>query len=190
MIILRRLTKLFARRDVFPNELKKIYYPILNNIENINDVEFNIKVEKSNQFNQQYKKNFSNQTRIDNFIKELKSNPLSRFEDAGDNFADTHYLEDYSSKSDGYVMFSKKINNADRFNYRIYKPIIMIDKETGKSVINQKIVLDSCSGHIISGKPGNYSPGKEREENTWHSPNKSAKLKRKLKKQNKKDDLK
>ena len=65
-------------------------------------------------------------------------------------------------------MFSKKINNADRFNYKIYKPEIMMNENTKETIIIQKIVLDSCSGHIISDMPGNYSPGKKREENNWH----------------------
>lgn len=57
MIILRRLTKLFARRDVFPDELKKIYYPILDIKEN-NEFRMRFKIERTDKFKEQYDKKF------------------------------------------------------------------------------------------------------------------------------------
>lgn len=68
------------------------------------------------------------------------------------------------------VVFSKKINDEDRFNYRVYKPTITVDKKTGKRIYYQKIVLCSCLEHTINGKPGAYVKGQT--GNTWHSKQK------------------
>ena len=178
--------KLFARRDEFPDSLRKEFGKIINEGKSKRYNKVRIHVIPSDEFKRQYKQS-TNQARIDKLVDKLQSDPETWFDNGDDKFADTHYLKDYSSKSDGYVMFSKKINNEDRLNYRIYKPVIQIDDDTEEIMYYQKIVLDTCLDHTIGGKPGSYVKGQT--GNTWHSSSKAAKRKRKLLKQNKKDDL-
>lgn len=64
---------------------------------------------------------------------------------------DTHYLSDHSKK-DQHVL-SKKINEIDRLNYRVYKPDLEEMNEEERIVI--KVILESCKGHELNGTP-NY----------------------------------
>lgn len=185
--------KLFSRRDVFPNSLRKEFELDDKLVEKC-EGRILIDIQQTDEYKKQYKQvRGTNKEIIDKYVKELRKDDRTWFEDNGDNSADTHYLADMSNtttdkKDKRSVVFSKKINNADRLNYRIYKPKIIKDPKTGEDIYYQKITLCSCLEHTVNGKPGAYVKGQI--GNTWHSPNKSAKLKRKLKKQNKKDDLK
>lgn len=178
--IISRL-KLFARRDEFPNNLRKKFEITKEELKKYNKVR--IHVIPSDEFKRQYKQS-TNQVRIDKMTDKLRNDPGTWFDNGNDTFADTHYLKDYSSKSDGYIMFSKKINNNDRFNYRIYLPEITTNKETGEKTYYQKIVLSTCINHSIDGKNGSYVGGQT--GTTWHSPKKS----KNRNKNKKKDDLK
>jgi len=199
MLILRRKRfsiisklKLFARRDEFPDNLRKEFElneKFLKECDGRNIID----IQPSNEFKLQYKQiRGTNKERVDKFWKELHDDDASWFDDNGDESADTHYLADMSNTATTIldkrsVVFSKKINNSDRFNYRIYRPDITIN-EKGEKVYYQKITLCSCLEHTVNGKPGSYVKGQT--GNTWHSSSKTAKRKRKLLKQNKKDDLK
>ena len=199
MLILRRKRfsiisklKLFARRDKFPDNLRKEFElneKLLKECDGRNIID----IQPSNEFKLQYKQiRGTNKERVDKFWKELHDDDASWFDDNGDESADTHYLADMSNTATTIldkrsVVFSKKINNSDRFNYRIYRPDITIN-EKGEKVYYQKITLCSCLEHTVNGKPGSYIKGQT--GNTWHSSSKAAKRKRKLLKQNKKDDLK
>ncbi len=182
--------KLFARRDEFPDNLKK-EFELNEELLDKCDGKIIIDVQPSDEFRRQYKQvRETNKERIDKFWKELQ-NDETWFDNGDDKFADTHYLADMSNTTTNKrdkrsVVFSKKINNDDRFNYRIYLPEITVD-ENNKKNYYQKIVLCSCLDHTINGKDGSYVKGQT--GNTWHSSSKAAKRKRKLLKQNKKDDL-
>jgi hypothetical protein len=169
---------------VFPNSLRKLYEFNEKEAEKCDKVI--IDVTPSNEYKRQYNQSTNTNREIDDeFRKGLKTNSETWFDNGDNSSADTHYLKDYSRKD--YVMFSKKINDADRFNYKVYQAEIRIDKETSEKTYYQKIVLDTCLDHTIGGKPGSYVKGQT--GNTWHSSSKAAKRKRKLLKQNKKDDL-
>ena len=118
----------------------------------------------------------TNRQKCEEFIKQLKTSPNSRFRDVnqGDN---THYLGNESSpnlsEEARFVTFSKDINNEDRFTYRVYKPRVVA--ENGKKKYLQKIVVTGCLEHTISGKPGAYVRGQR--GNTWH-PKKNSKRRR------------
>ena len=168
MIILR--TKYFSRRDIFSKELKdefSLNFDLLNKAEDLT-----IDVVPTNTFTKQFKKTlFKDADKINKFKKSLKKYPMTWFNDEnpGD---DTHYLADMSNtkttiQDKRSVVFSKKINNKNRFNYRIYKPILIKDKKTGKLTYYQKIVLCSCSEHTINGMPGSYVKGQI--GNVWNN---------------------
>jgi len=191
MIIFRLKEIDFSRRDEFPNKLREAFDspdPVKTKII--------VNIERTSEFDNQYKKSMPGvRARIDNYIKELKKNPLSRFEDAGNSFADTHYLSDFSNIStsntkDQFLMFSKKLNVSDRFNYRIYKPETQIVEETGEELLIQKIVLSTCQGHTISGKPGSYVGGSNTEGNVYHPVSKAEKRRRKEEKRQKQQNKK
>ena len=118
----------------------------------------------------------TNRKKCEEFIKQLKTDPNSRFSDinVGDN---THYLGKESKpglpEGSRFVTFSKDINSEDRFTYKIYKPAIVT--EGGKKKYIQRIVASGCLEHTISGKPGAYVKGQL--GNVWH-PKKNSKRKR------------
>lgn len=182
--------KLFARRDEFPDNLKK-EFELNEELLDKCDGKIIIDVQPSDEFRRQYKQvRGTNKERIDKFWKELQ-NDETWFDNGDDKFADTHYLADMSNTTTNKrdkrsVVFSKKINNDDRFNYRIYLPEITVD-ENNKKNYYQKIVLCSCLDHTINGKDGSYVKGQT--GTTWHKRSKATKRKILLKKQ-KKDDLK
>lgn len=185
--------KLFSRRDVFPNSLRKEFELDDKLVEKC-EGRILIDIQQTDEYKKQYKQvRGTNKEIIDKYVKELRKDDKTWFEDNGDNSADTHYLADMSNtttdkKDKRSVVFSKKINNTDRLNYRIYKPKIIKDPKTGEDTYYQKITLCSCLEHTVNGKPGAYVKGQT--GNTWHSSSKAAKRKRKLLKQDKRDDLK
>lgn len=181
MIILRH--KLFSRRDIFSDNLRNEFEP---DNKTLGGRKLIIKIERADEFKEQYNTStLTVRSKVDKYIKQLKTIPISRFENAGDSEADTHYLADYSSThttvpdDDRYVVFSKWLTSGDRFNYRIYKPRIMKDQE-GNEIMTQKIVLCTCWDHTINGKPGSYVGGQE--GNQWNNNNKAARRRRKLEK--------
>ena len=84
-------------------------------------------------------------------IKRLRRDILeSHIYDDGPAGGDTHFLSDFSHK-DSHVL-SKKINEVDRLNYRIYRPTL-IKNQDGTYDYSVKVVLESCSGHELNGTP-------------------------------------
>lgn len=162
MIILRQ--KIF-RRDPFPktkiltvrNELIKKYG----------------KPTIALEYNKQYKKDINSpgtdKIRVRNLIKDIKNDYLY---DDGPNKGDTHFLEDFSdplNKKINSVVFSKKVNNFDRLNYRIYNPrvISFFDEKskTNKTILIQRVEILSCRNHNIPGQ-GDYLHDKELRKRT------------------------
>ena len=141
MIILRQ--KEF-RRDPMPDNKFVITEDLM---DELNISEINIDIQESKKFNEQYKNQFLTEKSI---IKKLKRDIKHGYlyED-GPAGGDTHFLSDFSHK-DSHVL-SKKITEEDRFNYRIYEPVIE-DSSSGP-IWNQKIVLESCKGHELNGTP-------------------------------------
>lgn len=82
--------------------------------------------------------------------KDVKNNYWKEDGPAG---GDTHFLEDFSGKK--FSTFSKKINENDRFNYRVYplEIAVDIDPQTNENIIylTRKITYTSCLGHRIDG---------------------------------------
>ena len=56
----------------------------------------------------------------------------------------THFLGDYSKE--GSYMFSKRISDEHRLNYRVFPPRVIIDSDKKEKYI-QDVVLVSCYGH-------------------------------------------
>ena len=187
MIILRNLKqKLFTYRTSFPNNLRK-------------DYEFNksladscdkmvIDIQPSDDYIIQFNKSSeTNRSRDIKFVSELKTNTVTWFEDGDDKDADTHYLRDMSKTTSSiqernFVMFSKWINGEDRFNYKIYKPRVIINNTTGERTYYQKIVLATCLYHNNNGSPKAYVKGQEGIG--WHKRSKATRKKIKEKKLN------
>lgn len=163
-MIVKRKTKSFSIVTPFPQFLSQNFTIPPDKFETSH-----IKIERSAGFNDQYK-NLSpgNKEKVDQFIKDLETGFIYSDAKEGDG---THYLGNESKPSKGYVMFSKKINDSDRFNYLIYKP----ETEDGESY-TMKIVLSSCFEHTISGKPGSYVSGQI--GNTWKKRKKKVKKNR------------
>ena len=57
---------------------------------------------------------------------------------------DTHVLLDFS-KINKYRRFTKSINNFDRIDYLVYRPILI------NEIVYTPIVITSCLGHEIAG---------------------------------------
>ena len=104
-----------------------------------------VDIQKNGNFTEQYQETTYRST-IKRLIQDIRNWYL--YED-GPNGGETHYLSEFS-RLGKFLTFSKKINNSDRLNYRIYPPKV----ENGKYKI--KIVLINCIGHQISGI-GTYS---------------------------------
>lgn len=169
MIILRKL-KIFARRDIFPESLRKVFSKNLETEKKYGGSYLN--VELSNRYKDQYKSQPPGTCSIiDGVVKDIKSGYI--FTDPEGKNTDPHYLSDFSNikSNPPFVMFSKKINDEDRLNYKIYRPEIKI--LDGKEVYVQKVVLDTCIDHSISGSPGSYVRGQT--GNTWKKRKKKAK---------------
>lgn len=190
--IISRL-KLFSFTTPFTDKLRKEFgfdEKLANTCDKVN-----IHVQPSDDYKRQYNQSSeTNRTKDNKFKEDLKKNPNTWFSDAPDDDpkTNTHFLGKESNTTSSkqekrFVMFSKWINDADRFNYKVYKPTVIIDDITKERTYYQKIVLASCLEHTNNGAPGSYVKGQT--GNTWHSSSKAAKRKRKLLKQNKKDDL-
>lgn len=185
MIILRKyreISKLFAIRTPFPSDLEHEFSDIDPEL----DAEFGLPTIIVDQNSPDYRKQYNsspetNREKCEKFIRQLKTNPESRFrdvdiEDSGEGDG-TEYLA-YKSRltgpeSDKFVTFSKNINREDRFTYRVYKPTVVT--ENGKRRFIQKIVLTGCLEHTVSGQPGAYVRGQR--GNVWH-PKKHSKRNR------------
>lgn len=186
MIILRLRNKLFSIITPFPDKLRDEFK--FNEELAINCDEVKIDVQPSNDYMLQYNQSSeTNRTKDNKFRKDLNKNPNTWFSDAPDDppYTKTHYLGKESKVNtpildDRFVMFSKKINNDDRFNYKIYRPKITINEETGKKTYYQKIVLATCLEHTNNGAPGSYVKGQV--GNKWHPKSKSTRNKIKNKK--------
>jgi len=138
MIIFRLKEIDFSRRDEFPDKLKN-EFKYNNEFANKAD-EVIIKIERTDTFNKQFNLSTTiNQKIIKGFIQDFKDEN-KWFEDP---ISDAHYLADMSNVTTSIndkrsVVFSKKINNQDRFNYRIYRPELIEDELTGKILYIQK----------------------------------------------------
>lgn len=166
-MIIRRKLKLFARRVPFPSDLAAEFsLPVVEALRGNTGFLF----EYSGTYtDQRSKQTPGNCDIIDKLIEDIDDNYLFFDGPAG---GDTHWLADESGTGSNppFVTFSKKINDEDRLNYRIYKP--ERDPKTGKYI--QKIVMSSCEDHSLNGKPGAYVKGQI--GNTWH-PKKNSKRK-------------
>ena len=141
MLILR---KLFARRDKMPSDSEKfIADPKIE--EQYGKMRIN--VESSSTFTKQRSTLLGlMKERVNKLIKDIKGGHI--YDDGDDSTADTHFLSDFR-KRDQHVL-SKRINQEDRLNYRVYKP--NIPKKDGDKY-TQKVVIDSCIGHKLNGSP-------------------------------------
>lgn len=169
-MIIKRKLRLFSRRDVFPESLKKAFSKDQETLKRFG--EFRTIVEPSNRYKDQYKSQPPGTCSIiEGIVKDIKSGYI--FTDPEGKNTDPHYLSNYSNikSNPPFVMFSKKINYEDRLNYKIYKPEIKI--LDGKEAYVQKVVLDSCIDHSISGSPGSYVSGQT--GNTWKKRKKKVK---------------
>ena len=186
MIIFRLKEIDFSRRDDFPNELLDEFLP---SEKILGDKPLRLDIEWTGEFSMQYNNSTPLiQAKIKAYIKELTLNPASKFIDTKDKTADTHYLADFSNIStskvdERFVMFSKNLTASDRFNYRVYKPRLV--KENEETYFSQKIVLSTCQGHTISGKPGSYVGGDNTGGNVYHPVSKAEKRRRKEEKRQK-----
>ena len=194
MIILRKINKhtikLFSFITPFPKELREEFEFNRKLAEECNIVK--IDIQPSNDYNIQFNKSSATNRSIDNkFRKDISKNPNTWFNNATDDDPETntHFLGKESNTStskleDRFVTFSKKINKADRFNYRIYRPQVTVNEETGEKTYYQKIVLSSCLEHTNNGVPGSYVKGQT--GNVWHPKSKSTRNKLKEKKKSNK----
>lgn len=177
MIILRN--KLFSIITPFSDKLREEFGFDKELADSCDEVK--IDVQPSYDYTLQYNKSSeSNRTKDNKFRKDLNKNPNTWFSDAPDDDpkTNTHFLGHESNTTSSkqekrFVMFSKSINNEDRFNYKVYKPRVTVNEITGKRTYYQKIVLSSCLEHTNNGAPGSYVKGQS--GNTWHSPKKSRK---------------
>lgn len=91
-------------------------------------------------------------------VKELRKSITHKgnyYDDGDIEDADTHYLSKLSKNPKESHLVSKYINGKDRLNYRIYKPQLVEDLDTGEIKYLQKIVFESCYGHDTNGQ-GTY----------------------------------
>ena len=109
-------------------------------------VELEILVVRSKTFDKQYQKS-AYKSEIKRLIKDIRAGYIYNDGNFG---GDTHYLSDFSHK-DSHVL-SKKINDIDRLNYRIYRPRL-VKKPNGNWDYFMKVVLESCEGHTLNGTP-------------------------------------
>ena len=172
-MIIRRKLKIFARRDEFPDDLRREFFKDMETERRFGGIKTIVEPSKR-YLDQRNSQTPANCDIINGIIKDLKSNLV--FSDPSGKNTDPHYLSDYSKTKDKdpFVMFSKKINNEDRLNYKVYKPEIA--QINGKEEYIQRVVLDSCVGHTISGKPGSYVSGQI--GNTWKKRKKKVKKNR------------
>ena len=132
MIIKRLLCKLF-RRDDMPEEKFGANPKITEDYE----VDLKILVMRSKTFDKQYQAS-AYKSEIKKLIKDIKAGYIY----IDGNFGgDTHYLSDFSHK-DSHVL-SKKINDIDRLNYRVYKPEL-VRNPGGDWSYSMRVVLESC----------------------------------------------
>lgn len=139
MWILRN--KLF-RRDYLPDEK----FGPNREIEEKYNVDFYIDIQSTKKYDTQLEKSLYKDI-VKKLRKDIKDGYI--YTD-GPTGGDTHFLSDFSHK-DSHVL-SKKINDEDRLNYRIYRPTL-IQKSDGLYYYSMKIVLESCSGHELNGTP-------------------------------------
>lgn len=184
MIILRH--KFFSRVTPFTDKLRKDYEFNRELASSCDKVK--IDVQPSNDYIIQYNKSSAtNRTKDDKFRNDIQHNPNTWFSDApnDDPITQTHFLGDESTLSSSiedrnFIMFSKWINKEDRFNYKIYKPVITINQNTGEKTYYQKIVLATCLYHNNNGSPKAYVKGQEGIG--WHKRSKATQKKIKDKK--------
>lgn len=190
MIILRLKNRLFSINTPFSDKLRE-EFGFNEDLARTCD-KVNIDVQPSDDYIRQYNMSSETNRAQDNkFRKDLNKNPNTWFSNAPDDDPkiNTHFLG-YKSKTtsskqeNNFVMFSKCINDADRFNYKVYKPRVIINDITGEKTYYQKIVLSSCLEHTNNGASGSYVKGQT--GNVWHPKSKSTRNKLKEKKKSNK----
>ena len=142
MIIFRE--KLFRRDDVSDNDLKQL----LDDPDLVKEYgPSELIIIASKKYNEDLKKLGIKGSADRNVLEKLKKDVRSGylFND-GPGKGDTHPLGDFSKKDKSYV-FSKKISEQHRFNYRIFPPKLELDDKTGKLRYGRKVILVSCYGH-------------------------------------------
>lgn len=148
MIIVRKLRllqKLF-RRDPMP--IKEDRFEFDEEILMRDDVTGYIDIQETKQFTKDYEKLTPSERKlVKAFKKEISEGILY---DQGPAGGDTHFLGSFSSNIREFHRISRKINVDDRFNYIVYKPVLL-PKEDGTFEYYQKIVLESCKEHKLNG---------------------------------------
>jgi len=85
MIIFR--AKYFSRRDKFSDNLRNEFEP---DTKTLGGKKIVIRTRPSNEFTKQYNTSTNTiRSKVDGYVKELRKNPLSRFEDAGNSTGHT-----------------------------------------------------------------------------------------------------
>ena len=145
MILLRN--KLFARRDILPDDRK--FRADVKLIEQYGIPSVYLGTTK--QYAEDKKLLGPVLSKIvDGLRKDLRAGYIY---DDGPNRGDTHWLKDFSNKNS--IMMSKRISDSDRLNYRI-KPPTLIPNPTNKSELIYVIpvTIERCYGHSRLGTKG------------------------------------
>lgn len=155
MIILRKLNKLFGIRDEQGNDPlpNPLFLPDPEIERQYGEIELQVENTKKYDLGQN-KLDKTSKT----IVKELRKEIIKGrhyYDDGNNETADSHYLSRLSKNPRESHLVSKYINGKDRLNYRIYKPQLVEDLDTGEIKYIQKIVFESCYGHDTNGQ-GSY----------------------------------
>lgn len=145
MIILRN--KNYSRRDILP---EREWFTNMQGLDK-ETLRIEVKASKNKWAQDKSRLSITEKEIVDKLKSDIKKGNL--YID-GPNGGDTHWLKDFSNK-DSHLM-SKFISYSNRLNYRIYRPEIVMNEDTGEYHYTIKVVLESCLGHGRNGAK-NYS---------------------------------